>query len=157
MPKIVCTFGTGEVVGYDLSDELTSNGSVALPLREQDYFNLVFLESGTPTWPNGMCVCPDEIFLHGSRIHNGSLLSSASNEPENLAIRVWFEVDFICVELTDGRQVKTPLAFYPRLANATPAQRENFQMSGRGFGIHWPEIDEDLTVQGIALGRKATM
>jgi hypothetical protein len=65
-PKIVCTFGTGEVVEYDLSDVLTSSGSVALPLREPDYFGLVFLESGTPTWPNGMCVCPDEIFMHGT-------------------------------------------------------------------------------------------
>jgi len=76
-------------------------------------------------------------------------------EEEIRATKVWFEDDFICVELTDGRHVKTPLAFYPRLANATPAQRENFQMSGRGFGLHWPDIDEDLTVRGIALGRKA--
>ena len=84
--------------------------------------------------------------------------SAAENlEPEIRATKVWFEEDFICVELTDGRQVKTPLAFYPRLANATQAQRENFQMTGRGLGLHWPDVDEDLTVKGIALGRKATL
>ncbi|MCA2960109.1 MAG: DUF2442 domain-containing protein [Silvanigrellales bacterium] len=72
-------------------------------------------------------------------------------------MRVWFEEDLICVDLTDGRQVKTPIALYPRLANATQAQRENFQMTGRGLGLHWPDLDEDLTVKGIALGRKATL
>lgn len=84
-------------------------------------------------------------------------MSATTQEPEHLALRVWFEEGFICVELTDGRQVKTPLAIYPRLANATPEQRARFEVSGSGYGIHWPEIDEDLSVRGIVLGRKATM
>jgi hypothetical protein len=84
-------------------------------------------------------------------------VSATTQEPEHPALRVWFEDDFICVELTDGRQVKTPIALYPRLANATQAQRENFQMTGRGLGLHWPDLDKDLTVKGIALGRKATL
>lgn len=83
-----------------------------------------------------------------------------SSTAENLdadmrASRVWFEEDFICIALMNGRQVKTPLSFYPRLANATPEQRLKFQLSGSGKGVHWPELDEDLTVKGIALGRKA--
>ncbi len=84
-------------------------------------------------------------------------MSAAPQESEHVASRVWFEEDLICVDLTDGRQVKTPLAFYPRLANATQAQRENFEVTGRGLGLHWPDLDEDLTVKGIALGRKATL
>ena len=71
------------------------------------------------------------------------------------AKQVWFEEDFICVHLSDGREVKTPLAFYPRLLAATEAQRLKFRMSGGGKGLHWDELDEDLTVEGIALGKKA--
>jgi hypothetical protein len=71
------------------------------------------------------------------------------------AKKVWFEEDFICVELFDGRQVKTPIAFYPRLANAPQISREAFQISGGGHGVHWPDLNEDLTVEGIVLGRRA--
>ena len=76
-------------------------------------------------------------------------------EQEVKAKKLWFEEDFICVELFDGRQIKTPIAFYPRLANATHASRESFVLSGGGHGVHWPDLDEDLTVEGIILGRKA--
>jgi len=51
--------------------------------------------------------------------------------------------------------VKTPLEFYPRLKNATKAERGNFQLIGLGSGIHWPDLDEDLSVEGIVLGRKS--
>jgi hypothetical protein len=58
----------------------------------------------------------------------------------------------LIVDLADGRSVSVPLAWYPRLLNASPEQRNRWETAGAGFGIHWPEIDEDLSVQGILLG-----
>jgi hypothetical protein len=57
--------------------------------------------------------------------------------------------------LSDGREIKTPLVFYPRLNNASDKQRKNFELIGLGTAIHWPEIDEDLSVKGIVLGLKS--
>lgn len=70
------------------------------------------------------------------------------------AVKVWFDEDNIWLGLEDGRQVSAPLAFYPRLLNATKEQRENYELIGPGIGIHWEDIDEDLSVEGILLGRK---
>ncbi len=67
-PRIFCTYGDGEVVEYDLADVLSSDGEVALSLRDPAFFAQVFLESGVPTWPNGMCVCADEIYRNGRRL-----------------------------------------------------------------------------------------
>ena len=69
-------------------------------------------------------------------------------------IKVWFDDDSICLVLEDGRQVSAPLAFYPRLLNAPKEQRENYEFIGPGIGIHWEDLDEDLSVEGIVLGRK---
>jgi len=57
--------------------------------------------------------------------------------------------DTLTVGLKDGRTISVPLAWYPRLHNATPAQRGNWQIAGGGYGIHWPEIDEDLNSEGL--------
>jgi len=70
------------------------------------------------------------------------------------ALRVWIDDDFICIQLTDGREVKTPLEFYPTLVGATKEQRQNFEVFGQGTAIHWPELDEDLPVEGIVQGRR---
>lgn len=70
------------------------------------------------------------------------------------ALKVWFDDDNIWLGLEDGRQVSAPLAFYPRLLNATKEQRENYEFIGPGIGIHWEDLDEDLSVEGIVLGRK---
>jgi hypothetical protein len=59
----------------------------------------------------------------------------------------------LIVTLSDGRTVTAPLWWYPRLFNATPEQRDHFEI-GR-FGIHWPEIDEDIELAGLLLGAKA--
>lgn len=56
------------------------------------------------------------------------------------------------MELADGRRLAVPLAFYPRLLHATPAQREHYELSGGGRGIHWDEIDEALSVAGLLAG-----
>lgn len=63
--------------------------------------------------------------------------------------------DRLVVELMDGRLIGVPLAWYPRLANATPEQRSHWEIAGAGYGIHWPDIDEDLSTEGLLLGRKA--
>ena len=69
------------------------------------------------------------------------------------AVRI--DEDSLTVDLADGRTVSTPLAWYPRLLHATFEQRNNFVMSAAGFGIHWPDIDEDLSVHGMLAGAAA--
>jgi hypothetical protein len=60
--------------------------------------------------------------------------------------------DSLTVALMDGRVISVPLAWFPRLAAATPEQRANQEIAGGGYGIHWPEIDEDLSVEGLLRG-----
>lgn len=61
--------------------------------------------------------------------------------------------DTLSVDLVDGRTISVPTAWYPRLAHATPAEREHWRLIGQGEGIHWPEIDEDISVEGLLLGK----
>lgn len=65
---------------------------------------------------------------------------------------VRFDSDRIIVDLMDGRTISVPLAYYPRLLNATPEQRTHWEIGGAGYGIHWPEIDEDLSTEGLLRG-----
>jgi hypothetical protein len=62
---------------------------------------------------------------------------------------VRFAGDLLYVGLEDGREIGAPLAWFPRLAAATPEQRARWQFIGRGIGLHWPELDEDLSVAGL--------
>lgn len=64
--------------------------------------------------------------------------------------------DTLSVELEDGRTISVPLGWYPRLAHGTPAERANLQISGAGYGIFWPDLDEDVGVEGLLLGKKST-
>lgn len=68
---------------------------------------------------------------------------------------VHFTEDKIAVDLIDGRTIIVPLVWYPRLLNATPEQRANWRVSGGGYGIHWEEIDEDLSTEGMLRGAPA--
>lgn len=68
---------------------------------------------------------------------------------------VRFTDDSLIVELMDGRTISVPLAWYPRLFQATAAQRRHWRISGGGYGIHWPEIDEDLNTEGLLRGAPA--
>jgi len=68
---------------------------------------------------------------------------------------VHFTEDTLSVDMVDGRTITVPLAWYPRLLNATTEQRQNWQISGGGFGIHWPDIDEDLSTEGLLRGAPA--
>lgn len=68
---------------------------------------------------------------------------------------VRFDDYSLIVDLMDGRTISAPLAWYPRLANATPEQRANWEKCGGGFGIHWPDVDEDLSTEGLLRGAPA--
>jgi len=61
--------------------------------------------------------------------------------------------DSLTVDFTDGRTISVPLAWYPRLMHGTPQERNNWQLIGGGEGIHWRDLDEDLSVVGLLLGR----
>ena len=63
--------------------------------------------------------------------------------------------DILSVDLVDGRTIVVPLAWYPRLLDATAAQRLNWQVSGAGYGIYWPDVDEDLSTEGLLRGAPA--
>ncbi len=73
-----------------------------------------------------------------------------SSDPRIQEVRV--TEDEIIARLVDGRVVSVPLAWSWRLSEATPAQRANFRLIGTGQGIHWPEIDEDISVEGMLYG-----
>ncbi len=68
---------------------------------------------------------------------------------------VTFAADALSVELMDGRTISVPLARYPRLANAKPEQRARWEVAGAGYGIHWPDLDEDLSTEGLLRGAPA--
>ena len=68
---------------------------------------------------------------------------------------VHFDDDTFCVDLADGRTITVPYAWYPRLLHAKPEQRENWQACGGGYGIHWPDLDEDLSTEGLLRGAPA--
>jgi len=61
----------------------------------------------------------------------------------------------LTVRLMDGRSISVPLAWYPRLLNATKPQRNNWKVAGGGYGIHWPDVDEDLSTEGLLRGAPA--
>lgn len=68
---------------------------------------------------------------------------------------VEFSADAITVALKDGRVISAPLAWFPRLLHATAAQRSNWEIASGGYGIHWPEVDEDLSTEGLLRGAPA--
>ncbi len=61
--------------------------------------------------------------------------------------------DTLTVELSDGRSLSVPLAWFPRLVHATPTERKNWQLIGRGQGIHWDTLDEDISIEGLFAGK----
>ncbi len=71
---------------------------------------------------------------------------------EPLARHLSFDADTMWVELADGRQLGVPLAYFPRLLHATPAERKKFSISGGGKGLHWDDLDEDISVAGLLMG-----
>jgi len=72
-----------------------------------------------------------------------------SKESEGLAVDVRFDKEKIHVHLRDGREISVPLEWFPRLKVASPKQRKNWRLIGKGIGIHWPELDEDISVSAL--------
>jgi len=61
----------------------------------------------------------------------------------------------LTVSLADGRRLSLPLDWYPRLENGSPSERNNWRLIGKGEGVHWPDLDEDLSLEGFIAGRKS--
>ncbi len=79
-------------------------------------------------------------------------MSSTGPNPGQAVKDVRFDDYSLIVDLADGRTISVPLVWFPRLLHATPAQRAHWQVAGAGFGVHWPEIDEDLSTEGLLAG-----
>jgi hypothetical protein len=81
-------------------------------------------------------------------------ISEIDTQPRAMKVRV--SDDELTVDLVDGRRISVPVVWYPRLLNASAAQREDWELIGEGEGIHWPQIDEDLSVLGILKGTRGS-
>lgn len=83
------------------------------------------------------------------------MTSSVVSVPLPTAVGIVVTDDSLIAELSDGRKITVPLAWYPRLVHATSEERRNWQLIGKGEGIHWPDLDEDLSVEGFIKGLKS--
>jgi hypothetical protein len=81
------------------------------------------------------------------------MISSPADARPSYAERVQVSDDALVVDLVDGRKLSVPLVWYPGLAHGTVAERANGELIGRGLGIHWPDLDEDISVEGLLAGR----
>lgn len=79
----------------------------------------------------------------------------AISAPDERVRDVEITEDALSVALMDGRMISVPLVWYPRLLNASTAQRGNWRIGGGGYGIHWPDVDEDLSTEGLLRGAPA--
>jgi len=79
------------------------------------------------------------------------ITSTLANSPTAVGVEVSDEE--LTVSLADGRVVRVPLSWYPRLSNALPRHRASWELLGGGHGIHWPELDEDISVENVLLGQ----
>jgi hypothetical protein len=68
---------------------------------------------------------------------------------------VHITIDTLTVDLADGRSIAVPLAWYPRLVHGTPTERSNWRLIGRGEGVHWPDLDEDISVENLLSGARS--
>jgi hypothetical protein len=91
------------------------------------------------------------IRLNSWRLGMGTLALAADERVSDVEV----SSDTLSVSLRDGRTISVPLAWYPRLLKATPRERANWQIAGGGYGIHWPDIDEDLNTEGLLRGAPA--
>lgn len=79
-------------------------------------------------------------------------MGAKSSVADERVVDVKFTKDSLSVALQDGRTITVPLVWYPRLLKATAAQRKNWRIAGGGYGIHWPDIDEDTSTEGLLRG-----
>jgi len=81
------------------------------------------------------------------------MITSAINTRPLLARKIEVTEDSLMADLSDGRSITVPLAWYPRLLNGTPREKSNWRFIGRGEGIHWPDLDEDIRVADLVAGK----
>jgi hypothetical protein len=86
---------------------------------------------------------------------DGMSTSRVDAPPSAFARSVRVTDDQLIVELTDGRELSVPLSWYPRLNYGRPDERARWEIIGRGDGIHWPDLDEDISVEGLLAGRRS--
>jgi hypothetical protein len=82
-------------------------------------------------------------------------MSTLAHKIDERVEAVYFSRDSLIVDLKDGRSISVPLKWYPKLFKATGKQRASWEICGGGYGIHWPEIDEDLNTDGLLRGAPA--
>jgi hypothetical protein len=82
-------------------------------------------------------------------------MSTLATAADERVANVEITDDELKVRLMDGRAISAPLVWYPRLLHATAEQRQNWEIAGGGYGIHWPDIDEDLSTEGLLRGAPA--
>lgn len=82
-------------------------------------------------------------------------MTISAPDPGHRVRDVRFDDERLIVDLTDGRTISVPLEWYPRLFAATAEQRANWRIAGGGYGIHWPAVDEDLSIEGLLRGAPA--
>lgn len=82
-------------------------------------------------------------------------MTSSATSLDPRAVEVEITDDELTVVLMDGRRLSVPTVWFPKLHSASPTERSNFQLLGGGVGIHWPDIDEDLSVEGLFRGIRA--
>jgi hypothetical protein len=82
-------------------------------------------------------------------------MSSSAPKAGERVKGVHMSAETLSVDLADGRTITAPLSWYPRLLNATPEERDNWEIAGGGFGVHWPDLDEDVSTEGLLRGAPA--
>lgn len=80
---------------------------------------------------------------------------SESVKTKALSKRVDVLVGTLAVDLVDGRCITVPIDWFPRLAEGSPAERSNWELTGAGTGIHWPDLDEDISIEGLLAGHRS--
>ncbi len=80
-------------------------------------------------------------------------MSSSVETVSAAAVHVDVDDTSLTVQLSDGRTIVAPVAWFPRLSRASPAERSNWRFIGKGHGIHWPDLDEDISVDGLLAGK----
>ena len=83
------------------------------------------------------------------------MTTSPVDRSTTFAQRVVVTDDALSVDFVDGRTISVPIEWYPRLAHGTPAERANWVLIGRGEGIHWPDLDEDISVENLLTGARS--
>ena len=82
-------------------------------------------------------------------------MTTSDPKPGERIVDVTFDAHTLSANLADGRTITVPLAWYPRLLHGSPEERKNWELSAGGFGIHWPDVDEDLSTEGLLRGAPA--